>query len=117
MHNKQENIYLADTDIYMVMMTKSLSANIKDNRPDFGDVRRPGCFPSLDMALNHLTHNIRDVREDKYDYAIIERVPFGFYATMSVKERYFYQFMPDEQLYFLIDEPKALEHFSSLTIG
>lgn len=55
---------------------------------DFGSTRTVGCFPTLEAAQDIVIHNRCDLCETIYDYAMIEEMSVGLYASPIQQELY-----------------------------
>lgn len=74
-----------------------------------------GYFNKLKEAQNIVTHNICDIWEYSYDYAMIVRIDEGLYP--SGFERYIYKYDEKKGGYREISEPPSIRHICGFGIG
>ena len=82
---------------------------------EFGDHRTWGYYIKRETAVQALHENWTDMREDLYDYAIIEKIGEGIASTTL--ERQWFKWDGDRNGYFEIDESEYMKHFSNFSIG
>lgn len=79
------------------------------------DYRCVGFFYDFEMAQEAVINNSCDIHEMTYDYAIIEEVAEGIYATTF--NIHYYKYNHSTQKYELIEPPKELSHLCGFAIG
>ena len=80
------------------------------------DSRCWGFYFNRDNAVNALHHNITDMHECLYDYAVIEGYREGI-SHEVIGKRQFFKYDKTRDGYFEIDEPEELKHLFSFSIG
>ena len=89
----------------------------KDNMGwlDTGASRCVGFYTDWETAYDVVTHNICDIWETIYKYAVIEELRNGLYPDCI--RRQFFKYNKDNGMYEEIDEPECVKHFTNLSIG
>lgn len=82
---------------------------------DVGDCRTWGFFSDKDEAINVLQHNITDVHEFFYDYAIIEEYNEGIGNSTGKFE--WFKWNEGKGGYEEINEPRCVRNICNFAIG
>ena len=101
-------------EIYLITMLEKLEKN-NLGWPEFGDTRPVGWYPHFEEAEESVKYNYCDIRENVYDYCVIEQIFKGLYGN-SIFRR-FYKFNKIKEEYEEIEEPKFLNLFTNISIG
>ncbi len=83
---------------------------------DITDSRCWGFYFNRDNAVNALHHNITDMHERLYNYAVIEGYREGIGHEVKEK-RQFFKYDKERDGYFEIEEPEELKYLVSFSIG
>ena len=87
---------------------------IETKKGDVKDTRCVGYFKTFEDAEQAVIKNACDIWETCYDYAVIERIPFGLYPEIGDPntERWYYKYNVETNKYELMDEvPKDFAHY------
>lgn len=104
--------------IYTITVFQKISHNDSIASPhiyDFGDRRCVGWFDCFEEANCAVENNFSDMRDDIYDYAIIEKMEPGI-LTVDL-ERVVYKWNEEKHSYEKIATPPELAHASNFGIG
>jgi len=80
-----------------------------------GITRVVGYYRELETALTAVKENRCDIRENIYDYVIVEEVFSGLYPDAT--NRWFFEYNRRTGEYNSIDEPPVYSNYTNLTIG
>lgn len=112
----------SDDKIYTIMvMTKceNTVSNTGKNLdiPHFGSTRLVGYFKSQKDAIYTVKHNICDIAECTYAYALIEEVKEGVYTADESKFRKLFKYNRETDCYEEIEIPEYFSNYGGFTIG
>ena len=102
------------TYIYLITTFEKMNGKCEYGYLDVGDRRSVGWFPTFKGAERRVKNNTGDLWETCYDYAVIERIPFGLYPEIGDPntERWYYKYNVETNKYELMDEvPKDFAHY------
>lgn len=80
-----------------------------------GETRCWGFFSDKEKAVQSLHENWFDMRENVYDYAVIEEYEEGLFNYTG--KRQWFQWDEERQGYFEIEEPNGVKHVVCFAIG
>lgn len=108
------------TAIYTVTMFQKISHNpyFKDTSkyiPEFGERRCVGWYDNFQEADNAVTNNFSNMRQDIYDYAIVEKIDSGILLVDI--DRVVYKWDKNKEQYIAIETPVELEKSRNFGIG
>ena len=106
--------------IYVVTVFQKIShnhVNDEDNTyiPEFGERRCVGWFESLSEAKYAVENNFSNIRDDLYNYAIIEQMEPGI--LIPDIDRFVYIWDKNTKLFTPIETPEELSKVSNFGIG
>jgi len=71
--------------------------------------------PSKKKAIQIVENNVMDIREDCYEYAVIEKIGPGVWV--QCKEELWYKWNDEENKYLSIDKPYSISGIVNFGIG
>lgn len=83
--------------------------------PDNGECRTWGFYRDKEVAIKALHENWTDIREDLYDYAVIEEYEEGICNYML--NRQWFEWNEELGGYYEIDEPDCVKYIACYAIG
>ena len=101
------------TAIYV--LTEFQRIKVEGNLPSFGDKRCVGYFDTFDEANFAVENNFHNIRDDMYDYAVVEEMNPGI--KIPEKSRQFYKWDNTAAKYNQIPVPIEVADFSNFGIG
>lgn len=93
--------------MYFITVFEKYEVDNKTNIPDIGENRTVGYYPTKEMAIEDVNGNNCDIYEYLYRYAVIEKIPMGFYPI--AEETIFFEWNEEKQGFFEIEDQKRFE--------
>ena len=103
--------------IYLITVIEKLGPkDVDTGYMDTGYTRSVGWYSSLKEARRCVEHNIMDIHEELYNYAIIEKVIYGLYPDIDAKtERWIYKYNIDKNKYEIMEGiPKSYLNYYNI---
>lgn len=86
--------------VYVITTFINFETNDNNEIEHINGQRTPAIFTKYEDALNALFHNVMDLYEYIYDYAVLETLPVGFYPTIYKEYRCeYFKFNADKKGY------------------
>jgi len=93
--------------MYFITCIEKDGTEIRDGKPDYGDIRTFGYLKTYEEAKKALNENWCDMYEYLYSYAVIEHIEPGILNEKEIKEqdRTWFQYNHERDGFFEIEKP------------
>ena len=111
---EKKSFYEDETSYYFIKVFTRLEQD-EHGWPDLGSQTIWGFFDNLEEALSTVHHNITDLWETCYDYAVIENYYQGICNFGEYRQ--FFKYDKEKDGYFEIEEPDFMKHFCGICLN
>lgn len=88
----------------------------KTGAPNIGEFRTIGYYNYEVFCEEDLNKNLQDMRDDIYNYAVVEKIPCGLYSL--AEKRHFYKWDKDREGFYLVEDDATFkDDFSNYAFG